>query len=65
MLSTLGLDRFHLVVHDTGSPIGFDLVARASSGSRRCLGPYGTGCASPAPSRMSRATASGSSQNGR
>ena len=27
-VDALGLDRFHLVVHDIGGPIGFDLVAR-------------------------------------
>jgi len=28
-VDALGLDRFHLVVHDAGGPVGFDLVARA------------------------------------
>jgi haloalkane dehalogenase len=28
-LDALGLERFHLVVHDIGGPIGFDVVARA------------------------------------
>jgi pimeloyl-ACP methyl ester carboxylesterase len=28
-LDALGLERFHLVVHDIGGPIGFDLAARA------------------------------------
>lgn len=28
-IDALGLDRFHLVVHDIGGPVGFDLVARA------------------------------------
>jgi pimeloyl-ACP methyl ester carboxylesterase len=27
-IDALGLDRFHLVVHDIGGPIGFDVVAR-------------------------------------
>jgi len=27
-IDALGLDRFHLVVHDVGGPVGFDLVAR-------------------------------------
>jgi len=27
-VDALGLDRFHLVVHDAGGPVGFDLVAR-------------------------------------
>lgn len=27
-VAAAGLDRFHLVVHDTGAPIGFDLVRR-------------------------------------
>jgi len=27
-LDTLGLDRFHLVVHDIGGPVGFDVVSR-------------------------------------
>jgi pimeloyl-ACP methyl ester carboxylesterase len=27
-VESLGLDRFHLIVHDIGGPIGFDLVAR-------------------------------------
>ncbi len=28
-LDALGLDRFHLVVHDIGGPVGFDVVSRA------------------------------------
>lgn len=28
-VDALGLDRFHLIVHDIGGPVGFDLVARA------------------------------------
>ncbi|MEN8375519.1 MAG: alpha/beta hydrolase [Gemmatimonadota bacterium] len=28
-LDALGLDRFHLVVHDIGGPVGFEVVARA------------------------------------
>jgi haloalkane dehalogenase len=28
-VDTLGLDRFHLVVHDTGGPVGFELAAAA------------------------------------
>jgi pimeloyl-ACP methyl ester carboxylesterase len=28
-LDALGLDRFHLVVHDVGGPVGFDVIARA------------------------------------
>ncbi|MDQ3768834.1 MAG: alpha/beta fold hydrolase, partial [Actinomycetota bacterium] len=28
-LDALGLDRFHLVLHDVGGPVGFDVVSRA------------------------------------
>ena len=31
----LGLGRFHLVVHDIGGPIGFDVVARIAAGAHR------------------------------
>jgi haloalkane dehalogenase len=36
-LDALGIDRFHLVVHDIGGPIGFDLVRRAPERTRSLL----------------------------
>jgi pimeloyl-ACP methyl ester carboxylesterase len=36
-LDALGIDRYHLVVHDIGGPIGFDLVRRAPDRVRSLL----------------------------
>lgn len=32
----LGLDRYHLVVHDVGGPVGFELAAAHATASARC-----------------------------
>jgi pimeloyl-ACP methyl ester carboxylesterase len=36
-LDALGIDRFHLVVHDIGGPIGFDLIRRVPARLRSLL----------------------------
>ena len=48
-VDTLGLGRFHLVVHDAGGPVGFEMIRlmpeRIASATTRCLlSPASDGC---------------------